>query len=258
MYINRSHKYVNQKERREIMHLAILMTNTDESEFAQRHPKDGKKFTDLIQSVRPDWRCTSFAVKDGVFPDDIGEFDGAMITGSPASVRSGAAWVDQLLRLIVQMNAHRFPVFGACFGHQAIALALGGAIDHNPDGWAHGRVINTLVQRPDWAAELPQEFALYGSHCECVSVLPDGATAIATSGACNAGFIIGQHVFTTQHHPEMTPDFIAALTDEMETVLGPDIHAQALASLSHTADQAAFAESIARFFEQGAISTHKG
>ena len=37
------------------MRIAVLMTNTDETVFAQKHPKDGEKFTSLIKTVRPDW-----------------------------------------------------------------------------------------------------------------------------------------------------------------------------------------------------------
>jgi hypothetical protein len=61
------------------MRLALLMTNTDESTFAQRHPKDGEKFAKLIKSVRPSWQVTSYAVKDGGFPQDIKAYDGVMI-----------------------------------------------------------------------------------------------------------------------------------------------------------------------------------
>ena len=65
------------------MHLAILMTNTDESDFAARHPKDGVKFADLIHMARPGWRVSVFSVKDGEFPADIAAFDGAMICPGP-------------------------------------------------------------------------------------------------------------------------------------------------------------------------------
>lgn len=234
------------------MHLAILMTNTDESEFAQRHPKDGEKFTSLIRMARPDWRTTVFAVKDGVFPQDLFQFDGAMITGSPASVRSGAAWIAQLQDLIRTAHARRFPFFGACFGHQAIALALGGSLDHNPGGWVHGLTRNQLLHRPDWAADLPENVKLYGSHCECVSTLPDGAIAMSERDGVNTGFVLGRHIFTTQHHPEMTRDFILALSEEMRDELGPAAHVRALDSLAEHSDQEAFAESLARFFEQSA------
>lgn len=234
------------------MHLAILMTNTDESEFAQRHPKDGEKFTDLIRMARPDWRTSVFAVKDREFPQDLFAFDGAMITGSPASVRSGAPWVTQLLELIRAAHARRFPLFGACFGHQAIALALGGNLDHNPNGWVHGLTRNRLLHRPDWAAALPDEVKLYGSHCECVCCLPPGAAPFSESDGINTGFTLERHIFTTQHHPEMTRSFILALTEEMRNELGPQSHASAIDSLAEHSDQQVFAESLARFFEQAA------
>lgn len=120
------------------MHLAILVTNTDTSPFAAQHPLDGEKFTRLIHLVRPDWLTTVFQTHQGQFPSDITAFDGAMITGSPASTRSGLPWIAPLLTLIQQMHEIRFPLFGACFGHQAIALALGGAVAKNPNGWVHG------------------------------------------------------------------------------------------------------------------------
>lgn len=234
------------------MHLAILMTNTDESEFAQAHPKDGEKFTDLIQLARPGWRTSVFSVKDGEFPQDLFAFDGAMITGSPASARSGAPWTGRLLELIRAAHARRFPLFGACFGHQAIALALGGELDHNTHGWVHGLTRNHLLHRPDWAAALPEAVKLYGSHCECVSSLPEDATPFSERNGTNTGFTVGRHIFTTQHHPEMTSDFILALSEEMRDELGPAAHARALDSLKDHSDQQAFAESLARFFEQAA------
>lgn len=232
------------------MHLAILMTNTDDSEFARAHPRDGQKFTDLILMARPGWSTSVFAVKDGLFPPDLFSFDGAMITGSPASVRSGAAWIAQLLKLIRDAHARQFPLFGACFGHQAIAQALGGKLDHTPVGWVHGLTRNQLVNRPDWAADLPEEVKLYGAHCEYAAALPAGAIPFSSCGGLNSGFTLGRHIFTTQHHPEMSHGFITALTEELRETLGPDVHARARSSLRERSDQQPFAESLARFFEQ--------
>lgn len=232
------------------MHLAILMTNTDESAFARRHPDDGTKFTDLIHLVRPGWRTTVFPVKDGVFPEQIDRFDGALITGSPASTRSGAGWTLRLFELIRDMATRRQPLVGICFGHQAIALALGGAVGDNPGGWAHGLLHARMLTRPDWARDLPDVVRLYGSHSEQVIRAPEGATVLARSEGCPiAGLALGRHIYTTQHHPEMDREFITDLTGEMATELGPDVTARARASLSDPADTGAFAESIARFFE---------
>lgn len=232
------------------MHLAILVTNTDKSPFADQHPKDGKKFTDLIQLSRPGWQLTVFEVHEGEFPTDILRFDGALITGSPASTRSDLPWIAPLMDLIRFMDRAQVPLFGACFGHQAIALALGGEIDRNPDGWAHGLIDNQMAARPSWTADLPPRVALYGSHCEHVSQLPARAVETARSTGLNAGFHIGNHIWTSQHHPEMSQGFITALTEEMRDTLGSDLHAQALSSLQNTSDQKPFSDSLARFFEQ--------
>lgn len=232
------------------MHLAILVTNTDKSPFAAKHPLDGEKFTRLIQLARPDWDTSVFQIHQNSFPTKITDFDGAMITGSPASTRSGLPWIAPLLSLIQQMDQARQPLFGACFGHQAIALALGGTVDKNPQGWAHGLIQNHLQTTPSWTAPLPPTFMLYGSHSEYVSKVPARATECASSSGLNAGFTVDHHIWTSQHHPEMSPGFITALTKEMRRDLGPDLYNQATASLGAPADQEAFAESLARFFEQ--------
>lgn len=233
------------------MHLAILMANTDTSAFADAHPKDGAKFTALIQSVRPDWTTQVFAVKDGAFPTDLSGFDGAMITGSPASVHDPDPWIADLLTLIRQMTAARLPLFGACFGHQAIALALGGQVGPNPGGWVFGRFETHITIPAPWMHPLPDTTALYAAHVEQVTAMPEQACALTTSPECPiGGFAIGNHIYTTQYHPEMTPSFIAALIEHLADDKPAEVITRARASLAKPADTQPFAESIARFFEQ--------
>ena len=233
------------------MHLAILMANTDTSAFADAHPKDGAKFTALIQSVRPNWTTQVFAVKDGEFPTDLTGFDGAMITGSPASVHDPDPWIAELTRLIRQMTAARLPLFGACFGHQAIALALGGQVGPNPGGWVFGRTETRITDPAPWMNTLPTTTALYAAHVEQVTAMPAQARTLTTSPECPiGGFAIGSHVYTTQYHPEMTPGFIAALIEHLADDKPAEVIARARASLAKPADSEPFADSIARFFEQ--------
>jgi GMP synthase-like glutamine amidotransferase len=233
------------------VHLAILMTNTDESAFARRHPKDGEKFSALVRSVRPEWTFDVFPVKDGVFPDDLSAFDGFLITGSPASVHDGEPWIDRLFETIREIVKREIPLFGACFGHQAIAMALGGKVEKNPGGWVFGLTKADVVDRTPWMEPLGPNLSQYGAHIEQVTELPQNARVLIGSAACPAGgFAIGDRVYTTQNHPEMTPDFIAALVDEYASKMDEDVIEKARASLAETADYTAFAESIARFFEQ--------
>lgn len=256
MYIKSVLKYVNGKESIIPMHLALLVTNTDESEFAHRHPKDGQKFPTMMARVRPCWTFDVFSAKDGQFPEPLTVYDGVMITGSPASVHDKEPWIAQLLELIRDIHLIGLPLFGACFGHQAIALALGGTVERNPSGYQHGRIENQITGRQPWMTAVPDRFSLYGSHIEQVTALPDQASAVARSTDCSiAGFVVGSHVYTTQHHPEMTPDFIAALTDDMAEYLGSTVADAARLSLKQATDSDAFAESIAQFFEHGTSAT---
>jgi GMP synthase-like glutamine amidotransferase len=225
------------------MRLATLVTNTDDSDFAKARPLDDAKFAGLIHSVRPDWQIEAFWVCKDDFPSDLSGFDGVMITGSPASLNEGAPWMAHLEALIHEIIDAKVPLFGACFGHQAIAKALGSPITRNPCGWAHGRI-------PVTRTATGETFHLYGSHIEQVGTVPNGARIVFESpGTPNAGFAIGTHVLTIQHHPEMSHAFIADLVEHLADYVGPEVTEAARASLHAPADSRAFAEEIAEFFE---------
>ena len=75
------------------MHIGILVTNTDRSDFAKARASDGAKFTTLLQPLRPDWQFTPVQVVDEMFPKSPSEFDGYVIGGSPASVNGQEPWI---------------------------------------------------------------------------------------------------------------------------------------------------------------------
>ncbi|MEM6499261.1 MAG: type 1 glutamine amidotransferase [Pseudomonadota bacterium] len=238
------------KSRALAMHIAILVTNTDHSAFADRHPKDGEKFARFMHSVRPDWQMSVFQVESGAFPKDLNLFDGLLITGSPASIHDDFSWIPTLKELIVKAFNAGQPIFGACFGHQIIAEALGGKVDTNPDGWVFGAVEVETLKKPSWAADLADSFILYAAHKEQVERLPEGAETIASGPGCQyAGYRIGDRLYTTQYHPEMEHGFIVALTEELRDALPDDVIDRSLASLKDHADGKRYAESVARFFE---------
>lgn len=230
------------------MHIAVLMTNTDDSDFAKKHQSDDEKWQSLLHPKRPDWRFTVFRVKDGIFPKNMAGFDGWIITGSPASVHDDMPWIAPLMELIRRIYAARTPMFGACFGHQAIALALGGAVGPNPDGWVFGSVEMEATARPPWMEA--RRFWQYGAHLEQVTKLPDGAEPILRHQGCPiGGFMMSDHVFTTQNHPEMSHDFIAALIEELADEKPAEVIENARQSLRLSADNGLFSDCIIRFFE---------
>lgn len=232
------------------MHIGVLITNTDDSEFAKRHPRDPEKFQALLQPLRPNWTFTAVWVRDAEFPANIKDFDGYVITGSPASVHDGAAWIGQLLNLIRDVDEARIPTVGVCFGHQAIALALGGTVEASPGGWGFGTATTTFSRSEPWMVPARQSLTLYAAHSEQVTRAPGGAVVLGGSAFCPiASYRVGTHIFTTEYHPEMTLEFISALVEELADYLGPAVTARARAQIRQPADGAIFAEWAVRFLE---------
>jgi GMP synthase-like glutamine amidotransferase len=226
-----------------------LVTNTDDSAFAARHADDAAKFRALIQGLRPDWRVSGFDLPAGAFPDDPAQFDGFVIGGSPSSVHDDAPWITRLMALIRDIVAKRQPLFGACFGHQAIAKALGGKVGANPGGWVFGVTETDVVAPASWMQA--GNIRVNAAHSEQVLQLPLGAEVMARNPACAVGaYRIGDRVFATQYHPEMTAAFMAALVEEYAGEMPVTVADEARRSLAVPADMARMAGWIIGFFEQ--------
>lgn len=232
------------------MHIAILVTNTDISGFAARHPPEEARFTAMMRLVRPGWLFTAIDVVRTAPPALPTTFDGYIITGSPASANDPDGWIARLKGFIRQAHLAQVPQFGACFGHQVIAAALGGQVETAQGGWRLG-----LYEGP---ASLGFQddggpIRLYASHKDQVTALPPGATLLGGTDDCPVGaYQVGPAVFATQYHPEMPHEFIAALVEETADEVGPDVAEMARASLAGgTAEMERFARGVAVFFEQG-------
>lgn len=230
------------------MHIAVLDANTDRSAFAARFPDEAGKFRALLG---PDWRMTGFKVCDGVFPPGLTGFDGLIVSGSPASANDPDPWVNRLMELLRGAQAQNVPMFGACFGHQAIARALGGRVAKNPHGWVLGRTATHNHAPAPWMAGAPDTTIHHAAHTEQVVDPPPGAVLLAGRPDCPAGHMaVGTRVFTTQYHPEITPEFMAGLVDEMQPKLASPVWERARDSLAAPYDHALFPRWIKGFFDQ--------
>lgn len=226
------------------MRIGILVTNTDKSDFAKARPSDGEKFTTLLKKVRPTWTYVPIQVKDGEFPKHMSDFDGYVIGGSPSSANDNDPWIRQLLEFIRAADEAKLPTIGICFGHQAIAKALGGEVAKCPNGWGFG-VAET------WFKPMQQNIKLHSAHNEQVTRLPEGAEILGGNDFCPIGaYAKGEHIFSTQYHPELTEEFMVDLTSEMEEVLGPYLSAKAHREFRGNTQSEVFAEWMVRFLEQ--------
>lgn len=233
------------------MHIAVLDTNTDNSDFGRSHPPEVDKFRALLQPVAPDWQFTGYKVSDGQFPVGFDGINGILITGSVASVNDPDPWVESLMDLIRAAHTGKVPVFGACFGHQAVAKALGGKVGYNPQGWVLGRY-ETLNHSPaPWMTDAPPVMALHAAHKEQVQVPPPGAKIHAgTEDVPHGHMSVGPRVFSTQYHPELSHDFMHGLLDVMADDLPPDVHDRSRSSLGGAVHDREMANWIKAFFEQ--------
>lgn len=63
-----------------------------------------------------------YRVVSGEFPDDdeIGLYDGFVITGSCNDAHGNDVWICRLLTLIKKLDSMKKKILGICFGHQVI------------------------------------------------------------------------------------------------------------------------------------------
>lgn len=121
-----------------------------------------------------------------------------VLSGGPASVYAeGAPRLDPAL---FDLDV---PVFGICYGFQAMAQALGGTVEHTGTS-EYGRT-ELNVSGGDLHSELPATQPVWMSHGDAVTAAPHGFEVIASSaGAPVAGFENrARRLAGVQYHPEV-------------------------------------------------------
>ena len=231
--------------------IAILLTNDDDSAFALTYPNDGEKFSARLRALRPDWVYEVLSVKDGVFPPCAPAYDGYLVTGSPASVNNATLpWVEPLMAFIRELDRFQVPTVGLCFGHQAIAKALGGVVGHNPGGWCLGVAETDVEHAEGWMQPEKSHLNLFAAHNEQVLTPPAQARVLSQSDFCPVGsFAIGQHFFTSQYHPEISRQFMTDLLVFLDGKLDAALIAQARSQVNNPLDDELMFRWIVQFLE---------
>ncbi|MCP2165759.1 glutamine-hydrolyzing GMP synthase [Goodfellowiella coeruleoviolacea] len=123
-----------------------------------------------------------------------------VLSGGPASVYAdGAPAVDPAL-----FDAD-VPVFGICYGFQAMASALGGTVEHTGTREFGRTELNVHGAGGLLHEDLPGHHPVWMSHGDCVTKAPDGFEVTATSeGAPVAAFEDTKRRYAgVQYHPEV-------------------------------------------------------
>ncbi len=118
-------------------------------------------------------------------------------------------FTEPLVELVRALVARGRPFFGACFGHQFLARALGGTVVNDPANEEVGTFEVALT--PEGESDpvfrgVPARFAVHLGHHDRIDVVPRGMVTLASSERCRqqAVRIEGKPVYGAQFHCEMT------------------------------------------------------
>lgn len=191
----------------------------------------------------------SYDAREYRYPNNLDECDGYLITGSRYCAFSDTPWIQQLIEFIQVLDRERRKLIGICFGHQCIALALGGSVVNASQGWGLGVHEYQLLLSHVLSEVSTPSVRLRCSHEDQVERLPTRATRLLTSEFCkNAGMVVESHFVSFQAHPEFCKDFTRHLILNREQDLGPNFE-PALASLDDEVDSILVARSLMQFLE---------
>ena len=236
------------------LRIGILQVNHDKSEaIGDRFPDDSHRFRDLFDRLETRFRYRVYMTIGGELPETPDEQDGYLITGSPLSALDDSLpWLAGLLDFIRACDRAKVPLIGACFGHQAIARALGGSLVKRQGGYNIGIESHEFMDTPPCLHARPQMPAFYMFHEDEVAALPPDCSLMARTAGCEiAGFFKGSHILTLQAHPEFHHAFMSALLDQLPDGFDPATLAAARQSLSRPTDGPSFAGWAQAFYAQG-------
>jgi GMP synthase-like glutamine amidotransferase len=206
------------------MKIGILETGHPPGDLARTYGSYPQMFAKLLG---PGFEVESYDVQEGQLPDPAAH--GAyLITGSPAGVYDHLLWIEPLLQFI--REAKQAKMVGVCFGHQAMAEALGGHVEKSDKGWGAGLHTYTVVRSELWI-DSARTIAIPASHQDQVIVQPPNTEVVAASDFTPFASLAwtDRPAISFQFHPEFSPGFAKALIEKRYDVV-PDPHA-AIASL---------------------------
>jgi len=185
------------------------------------------------------------------FPN-INDYDGFIVSGSKKAVYEEHHWLDPLFSFIREISATDKKLVGVCFGHQAIAYALGGSVSKSKKGWGIGHYSNEWYESSNQPpmVQAGQSLHLLSFHQDQVDKLPTGFDILA--GSEFTPYFVTKYknqILTTQGHPEMSAKYIEALSHILEPALGKDIAKSGRQSLLGQDDSVFFREFICEFWE---------
>jgi len=195
------------------MRVAIYLTGEGTAYCLEHFGSYADLFAGLLGE--PGTRFDVFDNQAGELADPITAYDALIITGSAADAHADRPWIRALNASISEAKRAGLKIGGFCFGHQAVANALGGRSTRNARGWELGvcalETAASLAEKP-YAPETPEPIHIIEIHQDQVVEMPPGAELLAsTEHTPIQMYAIGDSVLCMQGHPE----FYNPILDEL-------------------------------------------
>ncbi len=230
------------------MKIGILQTGHVPDDLRRSHGEFADMFARFLDGKG--FEFATWNVVDDEFPQSTDDADGWLVTGSKHSVYDGHPWIGRLTEFLRRCYSDEAPVVGVCFGHQALAAALGGRVEKFEGGWSVGR------NEYDVGGARK---ALNAWHQDQVVEPPPDAEVAGSSDFCKYAMLTyGRRAMSIQPHPEFNSGFVEALIDARGRGTVPDgLLARARSELDQPVDSEEYASLIAEFFRSAAVSRAK-
>lgn len=160
----------------------------------------GAQYGQLIARRVRDLKVYSEIVPCDITADEVREIAPAAIilSGGPASV-----YAEDAPKIDPEVLSLGIPVLGFCYGHQTIAVTLGGEVGHTEKG-EYGPA-SLHVAGGALFEGTPVEQTVWMSHRDAVKVVPAGFTVTASTDICPIAAMecAERKIYATQFHPEV-------------------------------------------------------
>lgn len=232
------------------LRICILETDVLRPELVEQYQGYGRMFEQLFsrQPIAAQFVVYNVVGDEARYPAEDEVFDAYLVTGSKADSFGTDPWIERLKAFLLDRYERGDKLLGVCFGHQLLALLLGGKSERADKGWGVGSHQYVMNAKAPWMSPQVEELTLLISHQDQVTRLPENATVVASSDFCPyAAYHIGDQVLCFQGHPEFIHDYSRALLDLRHDRLGDEVYNKAIASLGGEHHGETVAEWMMRF-----------
>ncbi len=218
------------------MKIALLVCD----HVADEYVDDYGTYFEMFSRLLPNVEIEPYFIIDYFFPE-LDEYDAFICTGSKFSVYDSEPWIPHLLALIREINIKEKKFIGVCFGHQALALALGGTVEKADTGYLIGIHEFLIREKQTWMTN-EKVYKVLMLCQDQVKLLPKRSVVLASSEECPvAMFTVGNNMMGIQGHPEFSKEYNRSLFEKRLKNVASEKVQMAISSLQNDADSALIA-----------------